>query len=202
MSAGRVRDAARARARKGRTGARTSLSAVEANGRSMTTRAVPETVDAGRGRTRTFESRLHLRDKLRGRRPRGALRCGHGGDELGILPAAELEAHSRDGRHRGRFVLRPRRVVRAADCAGARVPAACLASIGRVDAIQFATKQPKNGCGGFGYTGIVTSRQSQDSVGPKAILPLLVVCCLTEEVGENSDDTASGRTTAGITRRD
>lgn len=140
VSAGRVRDAARARARKGRTGARTSLSAVEANGRSMTTRAVPETVDAGRGRTRTFESRLHLRDKLRGRRPRGALRCGHGGDELGILPAAELEAHSRDGRHSWRFVQRPWRVVRAADCAGARVPAACLASIGRVDPIQFAAK--------------------------------------------------------------
>ena len=106
----------------------------------MTTRAVPETVDAGRGRTRTFESRLHLRDKLRGRRPRGALRCGHGGDELGILPAAELEAHSRDGRHSWRFVQRPWRVVRAADCAGARVPAACLASIGRVDPIQFAAK--------------------------------------------------------------
>ena len=55
-------------------------------------------------------------------------------------PRVPDAALSRAARHRGGCVQRPWRGGRGADCAGARVPAACLASIGRVDPIQFAAK--------------------------------------------------------------
>jgi len=55
-----------------------------------------------RGRERTFEGRFHLPDERGGGCAAGARGGRDRGNQPRVLPAAELQAHARDGRHRAR----------------------------------------------------------------------------------------------------